>query len=265
MTNILNSKHSNNFKNNKKKITSLKPNITIITVVKNDENKILKTLKSVFAQTYKNFEYIVIDGKSNDKTFQILKDNKKNIDLLISAKDKNLWEAMNKGISKSKGSIIGFVNSGDIIHKNTLRLVNKYFSNHKIDYLFGPVEKDRVLYRFEPEKIKYRFNIYPSHSTGFFILKKIHLDLGMYNVNLNFGADYDFIYKLINSKNYKGKIAKKNQVFGKFDLRGYSSTVPFYKSYYYESIIRYKNGQNLFFVIFLFLLRILNKVYNYIK
>ena len=248
-----------------KKSKNQKPKITIITVVKNDQNKILKTLKSVFAQTYKNFEYIVIDGKSKDKTFKILKDNKKNINLLISQNDKNLWDAMNKGISLSKGSIIGFVNSGDIIHKNTLRLVKKYFSDNKIDYLFGPVEKDRVLYRFEPEKIKYRFNIYPSHSTGFFLLRKIHLDLGMYNVNLNFGADYDFIYKLLNCKNYKGRIAKKNEVFGKFDLNGISSKIPFYKSYYYESIIRYKNGQNLLFVISLFLLKILNKLYNQIK
>ena len=249
----------------KKKLKIYKPKISIITVVKNDENKILNTLRSVFIQKYKNFEYIVIDGKSKDKTFKILKENKKRIDVIISQKDKNLWEAMNKGISLSRGNIIGFVNSGDIIHKNTLSLVNKYFNNHKIDYLFGPVEKDRVLFRFEPKKINYRFNIYPSHSTGFFVVKKIHHDLGFYDVNLNFGADYDFIYKLINSKNYKGKIAKKNQVFGKFDLRGYSSTVPFYKSYYYESIIRYKNGQNLFFVIVLFLLRVLNKVYNYIK
>jgi glycosyltransferase involved in cell wall biosynthesis len=249
----------------KKKSINQKPNITIITVVKNDQDKILKTLKSVFAQTYKNFEYIVVDGKSKDKTLNILKDNKKNIDLLISQNDKNLWEAMNKGISKSKGNIIGFVNSGDIIHKNTLGLVNKYFINYKIDYLFGPVEKDRVLYRFEPEKIKYRFNIYPSHSTGFFVLKKIHHELGVYDVNLNFGADYDFIYKLLNSKSYTGKIAKKNEVFGKFDLKGYSSKIPFYKSYYYESIIRYKNGQNLFYIIILYLLKLVNKAYNQIK
>jgi len=249
----------------KVKIKIKSPKITIITVVKNDENKILKTLKSVFAQTYKNFEYIVIDGKSKDKTFRILKDNKKNIDLLISQRDKNLWDAMNKGINLSKGNIIGFVNSGDIIHQNTLQLVKKYFSTHKIDYLFGPVEKDRILYRFEPKKIKYRFNIYPSHSTGFFIQKKVHFDLGIYDTNLNFGADYDFIYKLLNCKKYKGMIAKKNEVFGKFDLNGFSSKIPFYKSYYYESIIRYKNGQNLFYVILLFLLKILNKLINQIK
>lgn len=242
-----------------------RPLISIITVVKNDEKKILKTLNSVIGQSIKDFEYIVIDGKSNDKTLKILEDKKKNIDLLISQKDKNLWDAMNKGITMSKGKIIGFVNSGDILNKNTLKNVKNYFSKENIHYLFGPVKKDRILFRFEPEKIEYRFNIYPSHSIGFFILKKIHKKLGMYNSNFNFGADYDFLYKLFTSNQYKGMVAKKNEVFGKFDLTGYSSKIPYYKSYYYESIIRYKNGQNLFFVIILYFIRIMNKLYNKIK
>ena len=60
-------------------------------------------------------------------------------------------------------------------------------------------------------------------------------------------------------------IAKKNQVFGKFDLNGYSSKIPFYKSYYYESKIRYKNGQSIIFVTILYFLRILNKFRNILK
>ena len=139
------------------KSKKIKPLISIITVVKNDEKKILKTLNSVIGQSIKDFEYIVIDGKSNDKTLKILKDKKKNIDLLISQQDKNLWEAMNKGIMISKGKIIGFVNSGDVLNKNTLKKVKNYFSKENIHYLFGPVKKDRILFRFEPEKIKYRF------------------------------------------------------------------------------------------------------------
>jgi len=240
-----------------------KPRISIITVVKNDENKILKTIKSVFSQNYKNFEYIVIDGNSTDKTYSILKKNKKNIDVLISKQDKNLWDAMNKGIMLAKGKIIGFVNSGDILNKNTLDIVDTYFSKNKIDYLFGPVKKDRILYKFEPEKIFYRFNIYPSHSTGFFVLKKIHNQLGFYNINLRFGADYDFIYKIITSSKFKGVIADKKYVFGKFDLNGFSSKIPFYKSYYYESKIRYMNGQNFLFCFVLYFLKFFNKIINF--
>ena len=247
----------------KKKTIIKKPLITIITVVKNDQNKIFNTLKSVFEQTYKNFQYIVIDGNSEDGTLKILNKNKNNIDLLISQSDKNLWEAMNKGILHSKGEIIGIINSGDVFYKNTLKIVRKYFKNiKKLDFLFGPVKKERILFRFEPEKINYRFNIYPSHSTGFFIKKSVHKKIGLYNTKLNFGADYDLIYKLLKNKTLKGMITKKNEVFGKFDLNGYSSKIPFYKSYYYESKIRYKNGQSIIFVTILYFLRILNKFRN---
>ena len=200
------------YKKIKKKNTISNPLISIITVVKNDEKKILRTIKSVFNQSYKNFEYIVVDGASTDRTLDILKKYQNKIDILISQRDKNLWDAMNKGISISSGSIIGIINSGDVYYKNTLKYVKKYFtSKEKLDYLFGPVKKDRVLFRYEPEKIFYRFNIYPSHSTGFFITKRSQKKVGLYNVDFNFGSDYDFFYKLIKNKKLKGIIAKKKK------------------------------------------------------
>ena len=83
--------------------------ISIITVVKNDVQNIEKTIKSLLNQSYKNFEHIIIDGKSTDGTLSIIK-KYKNIKL-VSKKDKNLWEAMNSGIKHSKGDIIGILNS----------------------------------------------------------------------------------------------------------------------------------------------------------
>ncbi len=250
----------------KKKNIKSNPLISIITVVKNDEKKILKTIKSVFNQSYKNFEYIIIDGASKDKTINILKKNQKKIDILISKKDKNLWSAMNKGIALSSGSIIGIINSGDTYYRNTLKYVKKYFtSREKLDYLFGPVKKDRILFRFEPEKLFYRFNIYPSHSTGFFITKKTQKKIGVYDTNLYYGADHDLFYRIIKNKKLKGKIAKKNEVFGRFDLSGFSSKIPFYKTYYYENKVRFKNGQNLIYLFFLYWVRILNKLYRVIE
>ena len=115
--------------------------ISIITAVKNDENNIEKTIKSVVNQSYKNYEHIIIDGKSSDKTVKRIK-KYKHIKL-ISQKDKNLWDAINKGIKISKGQIIGILNSNDIFYKNALKIVNKYFNENKIDFLFGAVKKDR--------------------------------------------------------------------------------------------------------------------------
>ena len=242
-----------------------RPFISIITVVKNDEKKISKTIKSVLQQKYRNFEYIVIDGLSSDNTLKKIKKNKFNIDLIVSKKDKNMWQAMNRGIKLSSGSIIGILNSGDVYYKNTLKLVAKYFKEKKkLDYLFGPVKKDRVLFRYEPEKIFYRFNIYPSHSSGFFISSYAQKKIGFYDEKLKFGADHDFFFKMIVKYKMNGIIAKKNEVFGKFDMSGISSKIPIYKTYFYEMKIRFKNGQNLFYIFFLYCIKILNKFYRVI-
>ena len=256
------SKNKKKFNSKFKDKTKKKPFITIITVVKNDKHKILRTLKSVFKQTYKNFEYIVVDGKSTDGTINILQNNITKIDHLIIAKDANMWDAMNKGIKKSSGSIIGILNSGDIFYKNTLKIVKKSFIENDIDYLFGPVKKDRIWYKFNPEKIFYRFNIYPSHSIGFFISSKVQKKIGLYDIKFNFGADYDLFYRLFKKKYYKGYLVNKRYVFGNFDMHGYSSKIPFYLSYFYEMKIRHKNKQNIIYLFFLYLIKILNKFRN---
>lgn len=250
------------FGEHKKKINKKKLLITIITVVKNDEKKILSTLNSVFSQKYSNIEFIVIDGASSDRTLDIIKQNEKKIDLWISQKDKNMWDGINKGLKLASGDIVGILNSGDIFYKNALNLVAKYFKSRKIDYLFGSVKKDRILSGFEPEKINYRFNIYPAHSCGFFIKATVQKIIGNYNTNLMFGSDLDLFYRLIKNSNFIGASTNKNEVVGKFDLNGYSSRIPFYKSYYYEMKIRQLNGQNILFLIILYFAKILNKFKN---
>ena len=101
--------------------------ITIITVVKNDEKNIEKTIRSVLCQRYKDVQYIVVDGNSTDRTLDIIKKFKNKIQI-ISRKDKNLWEAINYGLRKTKGEIIGILNSKDIFYKNALKTVNYYFN-----------------------------------------------------------------------------------------------------------------------------------------
>ena len=242
-----------------------KPLISIITIVKNDEKKINKTIKSVLNQKFKDFEYIIIDGKSTDRTLEIVNKYKKKINKIVSKKDKNLWDAMNTGIKLSKGKIIGIINSGDIYYPKTLKYVSNYFERFKnLDYLFGPVKKDRILFRFEPEKIFYRMNIYPSHSGGFFIKSNAQKQVGYYDKTLKFGADHDLFYKIIVKYKLNGMIAKKSEVFARFDLGGISSKINFCKTYFYEMKIRYKNGQNIIYLIILYLLKIINKIFKQI-
>ena len=123
-------------KNNKN--TNLK--ISIITVVKNNEKDIENNIKSLLNQSYDNYEHIIIDGGSTDRTTDIIKKYEKNIHYCISKNDKGLYDAMNKGIDVSTGDIIGILNSDDIFYKDALLYARNYFQEHEnIDFLFGTV------------------------------------------------------------------------------------------------------------------------------
>ena len=142
------------FKNNKKN----EPLITVIMVCFNSQKHITKAINSVLKQTYKNFELIIVDGGSTDNTLKILKKNNNKIDFWISEKDKSHFDAMNKGIKLSRGSILSILNSDDIYYKNTLKIVAKYFKKYqKIDFLFGGVIKHKLLHGYRPHS--FRFNI----------------------------------------------------------------------------------------------------------
>ena len=119
-----------------KKIKKKPPKFSVITVVKNDKFKISNTIKSVLNQTYKNFEYIVVDGKSTDGTLKVLSKYKKKINSLISKSDNGIYYAMNRGIKISKGEIIVFINSGDLFKKNSLKIVSDLFDKKKKLILF---------------------------------------------------------------------------------------------------------------------------------
>ena len=93
--------------------------ISIITVCYNSELTIARTIESVLAQDYSNLEYIIIDGASTDKTMEIVRKyevsfREKGINLITQSEpDKGIYDAMNKGIQKSSGDVIGIINSDD--------------------------------------------------------------------------------------------------------------------------------------------------------
>ena len=204
----------------------MKKKISIITVTKNSEKYLEKNILSVYKQKYKNYEHIIIDGKSTDKTINIINKHKNKIKYFISEKDRGLYDAMNKGIKKSSGDIIGILNSDDIYYNDTLEIVNKYFNKYKkLDFLFGSVFKHRLLYGYYPQRIKWSFGFYSTHSIGFFIKKEAHKKVGSYNIKYKYSADYDLFYRLIIKKKMNGMATKKSEVFGKFRRGGLSSKI----------------------------------------
>ncbi len=241
-----------------------KNKISIITVVKNSSNTIEKTIKSVLAQEYRNLEYIIIDGGSTDGTLEIIKGYKKNISIFLTEKDNGIWDAMNKGIKLANGDLVGFLNSGDIYYPNTLETVNHYFIKNKIDFLFGSVEKYKLMHGYKPWKLSWSFGFYTSHSVGFFIKKDKHRMVGFYDQKF-LSADLNFFYKMIKKYKLNGISSKKNEIFGKFEKGGFSSKVNYIDHLKDLNQIRLNNNQNIFFVYFLFFIKILKKPIKFTK
>jgi glycosyltransferase involved in cell wall biosynthesis len=242
----------------------IKKKITIITVVKNAENTLENCIKSVLSQNYNNLEYIIVDGNSSDRTKEIINKYKSNISRIIIEDDDGIWDAMNKGIELADGEIIGFLNSDDYYFNNTLEIVNNYFSKNNIDFLFGSVKKYKLMHGYNSWKIYFSFGFYTSHSVGFFINRKKHLDIGLYNKKY-LSADLDFFYKMIVKFKLKGMSSKKEEVFGKFTKGGFSSKINYIDHLIDLNKIRIDNKQNPIIVYFLFFIKIIKKPIKFIK
>ena len=87
--------------------------VSIITVVYNNEDSIKECIECVLNQTYNDIEFIVVDGKSQDGTIDIIKKYNQKIDRFISEKDKSNYDAYNKGLALSSGEIIAFVDDDE--------------------------------------------------------------------------------------------------------------------------------------------------------
>ena len=109
---------------------------SIITVNYNNKEGLRKTIESVIHQTFRDFEYIIIDGGSTDGSVDVLKENDAQIDYWVSEPDGGIYQGMNKGIKKATGEYLNFMNSGDCFYANDiLEKVSQYNSN--ADFIVG--------------------------------------------------------------------------------------------------------------------------------
>lgn len=222
-----------------------KPLITIVTVVRNGEKTLERTIKGVINQTYKNIEYIIIDGNSTDKTLDIIKKYENKIDYWMSEPDKGIYDAMNKGILLAKGEYIQFLNSDDYFVSNeSLRNIVR-FLDKKVDIFSCRVsigEKGRFLSYF-PKKILNLNNLKKGNTLAHpatFMKKKVFVELDYFNTNYKIASDYDIICKcFLGGYN----ILQDNHVIVQFDLSGISSVCSFLSLKEVSSIIRKHFGR----------------------
>ncbi|AFD09247.1 glycosyltransferase family 2 protein [Solitalea canadensis] len=177
-----------------------KPVLSVITIVYNGSGFIERTIKSVVNQSYKNIEYIIIDGASKDNTLEIVKRYEENIALWISEKDKGIYDAMNKGLQLAKGDYVIFMNAGDQFHNETT--VKRIFTtNANADIYYGDTlivdDEGRSLgpRRLRPpEKLtwkSFRMGMLVCHQS--FIVKRTLAPL--YDLNYKIAADIDWCIK----------------------------------------------------------------------
>lgn len=174
--------------------------ISIITVCYNSTETLEKTILSVASQTYKNIEYIIVDGNSKDNTLGIIRKHENKISKWISESDKGLYDAMNKGISMATGDLVGILNSDDTFYSSTIiEEIAAFHCNNSIDASIGNIvqhkEKGKIVRTYfskywNPEKLKIGFM--PPHPSIFF-KKELFDRYGNYDLGFKIGADYELI------------------------------------------------------------------------
>lgn len=180
--------------------------ISIVTACLNSVKTIEKSILSVLEQTYKNIEYIIIDGGSTDGTISIIEKYRENIDVVISEKDDGLYDALNKGIILATGVYVNFLPSDDkYYNKEVIQTVvdNITQCTHMPDLVWGDIifcnEQHEIVryYRGNRKPVEgFRYGIMPPHCS-LFVKKMFHDEYGCYDIEYKIAADYDLTLRYL--------------------------------------------------------------------
>lgn len=207
--------------------------VSIITICFNSEAVIRKTIESVLDQTYDNVEYLIIDGASKDKTIQIAEEYKELFHhkgytyKIISETDKGIYDAMNKGIKKSTGKLIGMINSGDWYEPDAIETAVNAYKKNKYDLFYADInlinEKGKTIVKHS------RMDRFPTsrhwnHPT-MFVTRETYKALGLYRGE---GIHDDFEF-FLRARRKNKKITIVNKTIASFVTGGASNDKSFEK------------------------------------
>lgn len=169
--------------------------VSIITVVFNGAQHLQQTIESVLNQSYKNIEYIIIDGGSNDGTIDIIKQYSHRISTWISEPDHGIYDAMNKGIDMATGELIGIINSDDWYEPYAVEQVVSFYQGDTILYglmrhIYNEVPID--IYAPFPDMIYKKMIPHPTC----FVPATIYNSYGKFDLKYKSCADYQFFLRL---------------------------------------------------------------------
>jgi glycosyltransferase involved in cell wall biosynthesis len=202
--------------------------ISLITVTFNSENTISRCIQSVASQSYKNIEYIVIDGGSTDNTIRIANSYSNVISIFISEPDQGIYDAMNKGVKHAHGDIIGILNSDDFFaDKNALAAVAAAFTLQGTDIVYGDIDyvnpKGKVIRKWRSGE--YKHDIFnrgwmPPHP-AFYCKRALFEELGFYSLEYGTAADYELMLRFMHLNKVSAWHLKK--ILVKMEIGGVSN------------------------------------------
>lgn len=181
--------------------------ISVITVSYNSAATIADTVRSVGSQSYQNIEHLVIDGQSKDSTIAVVETNCHPSLILNSEPDKGIYNAMNKGLSRATGEVIGFLNSDDFYADATvLEKVAAAFEDESVEACFADLvyvtpDKSRVARYWKSKhfiKGDFAKGWCPAHPT-FYIRRTALQRLGVFDESFKLAADVEFMMRYLES------------------------------------------------------------------
>lgn len=211
--------------------------VSIITPCLNSEKTIKDTIESVLSQTYENIEYVIVDGGSTDSTLQIIKEYCSKFHgrmKYVSEKDKGIYDAMNKGIRWSTGSLIGIIGSDDYYEKNAVEKVVAHMTSDKYQVIYGycrVLNGNRMKY-IDKKSHKALVQAMIPHATCF-VTREIYRDFGMFLTVFKIASDYELMIRLYCDKQVI--FIQVREILADFRIGGASSSK---KSQVEKAIIR---------------------------
>lgn len=181
------------------------PLFAIITATYNAQDTIARTLESVDRQTCRDYEHLIVDGASRDATIDIVRNHDNPLRSVISERDAGLYDAMNKGISATRGRYLIFLNAGDKFHSaDTLETIKQaILSNNLPGIVYGQtlvVDNNGV--PLGPRHLTAPKNLtLKSFSKGMLVCHQAFIPLrkitGFYNLGYRFSADYEWCIRCL--------------------------------------------------------------------
>lgn len=171
--------------------------LSIITINYNNRDGLRKTIESVVSQTFSDFEYVVIDGGSNDGSVEVIKECADRIDYWVSERDKGIYNAMNKGAFAAHGEYLLFLNSGDVLCDEHV-IANVFEYELEADIACGCIITDKGGRMKAPEKVTMEYFLLGClpHPSSF--IRRSLFDVHPYDERFKIAGDWEFfMYHLI--------------------------------------------------------------------